>query len=280
MHRIFLHSIVLLVGLFAATASFADSSTAHDGVPHSAGNAAAAAAVAKGGYIADYDDISIVKGGPEVGPTIIPQWGSDTAREIKPLEWNWVDKLFYIPMGWINSFTDQLGPEVEQPIDFPHDRHAGDPSKVNPDGKTGDGINCMYCHTFARRSLTSGIPPLRKCIGCHQNIPSVRDTPRIVKLFEYWDAGKPIPWKKVHDLPDYVRFNHERHIQRFVFKQERPYKEVCGYCHGDIASMGVARRVRTLSMGFCVNCHKKNHALDSTFTKAGHGPNDCFMCHK
>ena len=260
MIRYFLSLTVLLAGLFAAATSSADNSTIGDGVAPSANNAAAAAAKEKGGYVADYDDIFKVKGGPEAKP--------DT--EIKPLLWNSVDEVFY----------DELGPHVEQPIEFPHDRHAGDPNKVNPDGKTGDGINCMYCHTYARRSLTSGIPPLRKCIGCHQNIPSVRDTPRIEKLFEYWDAGKPIPWKKVHDLPDYVRFNHERHIQRFIFKQERPYKEVCGYCHGDVSSMTVARRVKTLSMGFCVNCHKKNHALDNTFTKAGHGPNDCFMCHK
>lgn len=270
MHRI-LRSIVLLVGLFATTVSFADNSTIHDGKPHSPDNAAANAAKAKAGFIADYDDIFRVKGGPEAKPDMV----------FKPLEWNWVDNLFYNPLGKVlDPLYDHLGPEVEQPIEFPHDRHAGDPSKVNPDGKTGDGINCMFCHTYARRSLTAGIPPLRKCIGCHEHIPEVRETPRIVKLFEFWDAGKAIPWKKVHDLPDYVRFNHERHIQRFIFKQERPYKEVCGYCHGDISSMTVARRVRTLSMGFCVNCHKKNHALDATFTKAGHGPNDCFMCHK
>ncbi|MEJ1959983.1 MAG: hypothetical protein WDM70_11640 [Nitrosomonadales bacterium] len=56
--------------------------------------------------------------------------------------------------------------------------------------------------------------------------------PRIKKLFEYWDAKKAIPWKKVHDLPDFVRFNHERHIQRFYFQQGKPVQEVCGYCHG------------------------------------------------
>jgi len=103
------------------------------------------------------------------------------------------------------SISDAVaGDKVEQPIEFPHDIHAG---KM--------GINCMYCHTYARRSLVSGIPPLQKCIGCHQNIPSVRDKPRIKKLFEYWETKQPIPWKKVHDLPEFVRFSHERHIQRF-----------------------------------------------------------------
>ena len=107
---------------------------------------------------------------------------------------------------------DDVGPVIEQPIEFPHFRHAGD----EKDG--GMQINCMYCHTYARRSMVAGIPPIQKCIGCHQSIDSVRDKPRIQKLFEYWDAKKAIPWKKVHDLPDFVRFNHERHIQRFYFQ--------------------------------------------------------------
>lgn len=169
---------------------------------------------------------------------------------------------------------DDLGPQVEQPIEFPHDRHAGDASKG------GMEINCMYCHTYARRSMVAGIPPLRKCIGCHQNIESVKETPRIKKLFEFWDAKKVIPWKKVHDLPDFVRFNHERHIQRFVFQQERPVQEACGYCHGDVKTMTVARRQKPLTMGWCASCHEKDHLVSATSSKTSHGPNDCFTCHK
>lgn len=169
---------------------------------------------------------------------------------------------------------DDLGPQIEQPIEFPHFRHAGDAK----DG--GMQINCMYCHTYARRSMVAGIPPVQKCIGCHQNIESVRDKPRIKKLFEYWDAKKAIPWKKVHDLPDFVRFNHERHIQRFYFQQDRPYQEVCGYCHGDVKKMTVARRQKALTMGWCASCHQKDHPVSANSTKTGHGPNDCFTCHK
>lgn len=178
--------------------------------------------------------------------------------------------------------ADDLGPQVEQPIEFPHDRHAGDADKG------GMQINCMYCHTYARRSIVAGIPPLQKCIGCHQGIESVRETPRIKKLFEYWEGSAdgsikpktPIPWKKVHDLPDFVRFNHERHIQRFYFQQERPVQEVCGYCHGDVKTMTVARRSKSLSMGWCVSCHEKDHPVDATSTMTSKGPNDCWQCHK
>ena len=193
---------------------------------------------------------------------------------------------------------DSLGPVVEQPIEFPHNRHAGDADKG------GMQINCMYCHTYARRSAVAGIPPLQKCIGCHQNIESVRETPRIKKLFEYWDAKKPVPWKKVHDLPDFVRFNHERHIKRFIEQQNRPYQEACGYCHGNVKEMTVARRSKALSMGWCASCHQKDHPVTAEggtpiggqaywygFQKpvvadasAGalkaKGPNDCWQCHK
>lgn len=192
---------------------------------------------------------------------------------------------------------DDLGPAIEQPIEFPHDRHAGDAAKG------GMQINCMYCHTYARRSAVAGIPPLQKCIGCHQNIASVRETPRIKKLFEYWDAKKPVPWKKVHDLPDFVRFSHERHIERFVSQQNRPVQEVCGYCHGNVKEMTVARRSKSLSMGWCASCHQKDHPVTAeggkpignqaywyTFQKPAadtsggavkaQGPNDCWQCHK
>lgn len=186
--------------------------------------------------------------------------------------------------------ADDLGPVIEQPIEFPHNRHAKDMQ-----------INCMYCHTYARRGPVAGIPPLQKCIGCHQSIESVRETPRIKKLFEYWEAKKAIPWKKVHDLPDFVRFNHERHIKRFVFQQNRPVQEVCGACHGDVKEMTVARRSKELSMGWCMSCHEQDHpvaaaggvpigsqaywygfkkpAQSSTGVVVSKGPNDCSSCH-
>ena len=197
---------------------------------------------------------------------------------------------------------DDLGPKVEQPIEFPHDRHAG------MRDKGGMEIDCQYCHTYARRSAVAGIPPLQKCIGCHNSIDSVRDKPRIQELFKYWDAKKAIPWKKVHDLPDFVRFNHERHIKRFVEQQNRPTQEACGYCHGDVKTMTVARRSKPLTMGWCASCHEKAHPVTGeggkqvgnqsywyTFNKPdgqkdvasampgevkAQGPNDCWQCHK
>ncbi len=120
---------------------------------------------------------------------------------------------------------EHSGKDVPQPIEFPHDIHA----KINE-------INCMYCHTYARRSKVAGIPPTSKCMGCHSVIAT--DKPRIQQLTEYWEKRDPPPWKKVHDVPDYVHFTHEKHLKRFVFDNEgmevERVSEVCAFCHGEV----------------------------------------------
>ena len=91
------------------------------------------------------------------------------------------------------------GDDVEQPIEFPHSIHVKD-----------NKINCMYCHTYARRSKVAGIPPTSKCMGCHKVIAT--DKERIQKLTEYWENKESPKWKKVTDLPDYVHFTHESQL--------------------------------------------------------------------
>jgi len=166
---------------------------------------------------------------------------SSKSSEVKP------------PVGSYN------GKDVEQPIEFPHNIHVKD-----------NGINCMYCHTYARRSKVAGIPPTSKCMGCHKVIAT--DKPRIQKLTEYWEKKTPPHWKKVNDVPDFVHFTHEKHLKRFVFDRDFPVenvKEVCAFCHGDVENMTVNRKVKPLNMGFCKNCHIAND-----------GPHDCWKCHK
>jgi hypothetical protein len=152
------------------------------------------------------------------------------------------------------------GEDVKQPIEFPHYIHAD----VNK-------INCMYCHTYARRSKVAGIPPTSKCMGCHSVIAT--DKERIKKLTEYWEKHEPPPWKKVHDEPDFVHFTHEKHLRRFVFDNEgmpvENVSEVCAFCHGEVKKMTVAHKVKPLNMGFCRRCHEANN-----------GPYDCWKCHK
>lgn len=154
------------------------------------------------------------------------------------------------------------GEEVTQPIEFPHIIHVKD-----------NKINCMYCHTYARRSKVAGIPPTSKCMGCHKVIAT--DKARIQELTRYWTEKKPPRWKKVHDIPDFVHFTHEKHLKKLVFDREYPVedvKEVCALCHGKLEDMTVARKMKPLNMGWCVGCHIKNKDLGA--------PGDCWKCHK
>jgi len=122
-----------------------------------------------------------------------------------------------------------------QPINFSHKIHAGD-----------NQIPCQYCHIYAERSRVSGVPNVKRCMGCHQIIKT--DSPEIQKVASYWDKKEPIPWVKVYNLPDHVYFPHKRHVRAGVD---------CKNCHGDVASMARIEKVSSLQMGWCLSCHTK-----------------------
>ena len=143
-----------------------------------------------------------------------------------------------------------------QPIAFSHRIHAGE-----------NNIPCMYCHIYADKSTVSGVPNVQRCMGCHKIIKT--DSPLIQKLTDYWDRKEPIPWIKVHNLPDYVYFPHKRHVKAGV---------QCQKCHGDVAKMDVITRVSSLKMGWCLDCHIKG-AIEIIGTPVKNGK-DCWTCHK
>lgn len=133
-----------------------------------------------------------------------------------------------------------------QPIDFSHARHVA-----------RAGIDCQFCHAYARRGPVAGVPSVERCVGCHRTI--LNEHPEIARVLDYWEREEPIPWIRVHDLPDYVRFSHKAHVRAGVD---------CATCHGDVAGMAVARQVESLSMGWCVDCHAEREAS-----------RDCLVCH-
>lgn len=135
----------------------------------------------------------------------------------------------------------------DQPISFNHQVHVQNLK-----------MDCMYCHSFADRSTVAGLPSVQKCMGCHKF--AGLDKPGVQILQEYWKNQKPIFWNKVHDLPDFVYFSHKRHIKAGIR---------CSDCHGDVGNMTVAKRVSSLGMGWCLNCHNKRSA-----------PRECWTCHK
>ncbi len=136
-----------------------------------------------------------------------------------------------------------------QPIAFSHRIHVSQ-----------NEIPCMYCHAYADKSPSAGVPSVSKCMGCHKVIAT--DSPEIQKLYEYWEKQEPIPWIKVHDVPDFVHFTHKRHIKAGL---------KCQHCHGPIETMDRVTRVSSLKMPWCVDCHTERQVENGR---------DCWTCHK
>jgi hypothetical protein len=151
---------------------------------------------------------------------------------------------------WINDsyFSDR---DPVQPIDFSHRIHA-----------TDNEIPCQYCHIYAARTPSAGVPSVARCMGCHTAIASVRERPEVLKLKDFWERQEPIPWIKVHDVPDFVHFTHKRHIQAGLECQE---------CHGEVQTMDRVTRVAPMTMPWCIDCH--------TALEVENG-RDCWTCHK
>ncbi|HTD21480.1 MAG TPA: cytochrome c3 family protein [Terriglobales bacterium] len=124
----------------------------------------------------------------------------------------------------------------EQPIAFPHKVHAGD-----------NKIPCLYCHYAARTSRHAGIPPASLCMNCHTMLE--KQTVAIEKLKEAVQQQRPIVWVKVHNLPDFVYFNHSQHVLSGV---------ACQRCHGPVESMDRVQQVAPLTMGWCLQCHREH----------------------
>ncbi len=138
----------------------------------------------------------------------------------------------------------------QQPIDFPHS------------AMVQVGITCPYCHTTATRSPAAGMPSVEKCMGCHKIIAT--DRPRIQQLAGYWQRQEPIPWVRVNQLPRFVYFTHEVHLNVGALN--------CENCHGDVGHMTVDHPVVRMNMGWCLSCHEKQANAQQLM--------DCVTCHQ
>ena len=128
--------------------------------------------------------------------------------------------------------------EKQQPVQFSHKHHTGD-----------DGIDCRYCHTTVETTATAGMPPTQTCMNCHSQIWA--DSPYLEPVRASFRENKPIEWERVHDLPEYVYFNHSIHVNKGVG---------CSSCHGDVANMPAIYQVNTLQMEWCLSCHRNTEA--------------------
>lgn len=181
---------------------------------------------------------------------------------------------------------------LEQPVAFPHFTHV-----------TTLQMNCEYCHSDARKSIHGGVPATQVCMNCHQmvkqKVGDAGPSPEIAKVVQAFQEGRPIEWKKVHDLPDYVHFAHSRHVNAGV---------QCSECHGQVGLQGqyqtvmvkgegehaepteqsivqdVFIRETSLQMGWCLDCHASHPSIDANYgdeaTTRRAELKDCWTCHK
>ncbi|MEI6351757.1 MAG: cytochrome c3 family protein [Verrucomicrobiota bacterium] len=123
---------------------------------------------------------------------------------------------------------------VNQTVPFSHQHHVG-----------GLGIDCRYCHTSVETSAFAGIPPTHTCMTCHSQLWT--EAPLLAPVRQSLITGQPLRWRRVHNLPDYVYFNHSIHIAKGVG---------CVSCHGRVDEMPLMWKANTLYMKWCLDCHR------------------------
>ena len=134
-----------------------------------------------------------------------------------------------------SPWVTRQGQRPDQPVPFSHKHHV-----------QGLGLQCQYCHTTVEKSSYAGIPPTKTCINCHAQIWTNAQLLEPVRAS--WASGRSLPWTRVHDLPDYVYFSHEIHVNKGLG---------CSTCHGRVDQMPLMYAQNTLQMEWCLDCHRK-----------------------
>lgn len=143
--------------------------------------------------------------------------------------------------------SSDSGVQDRQPVAFSHARHAGELK-----------VDCLYCHRSAAASAVASVPSMQLCMSCHRNLAN--ETSETRKFLSYWENREPIPWVRLHRLPDFVYFTHEMHLQQGL---------QCVSCHGNVDRMPYTPRAASYEMGWCLSCHQARGASQ-----------DCLTCHK
>jgi len=139
-------------------------------------------------------------------------------------------------LAWRASISPHpaIGAPVEQEVPFSHKHHVADV-----------GLDCRYCHVSVERSAFAGMPPTHTCMTCHSQL--FTDSPMLAPVVRSFASGEPMRWNRVHDLPDFVYFNHSIHVAKGVG---------CTTCHGAIDRMPLTWRTAPLEMQWCLDCHR------------------------
>jgi hypothetical protein len=133
-----------------------------------------------------------------------------------------------------SGYSTGEGIILHQPVPFSHDHHVA-----------GLGIDCRYCHTSVEVSASAGIPPVSTCMNCHKEIWTNAELLEPIRAA--FRTGVPVQWQRVHDLPDYVYFNHSIHVAKGIG---------CESCHGRVDLMPLMLQESPLTMAWCLECHR------------------------
>jgi hypothetical protein len=133
-----------------------------------------------------------------------------------------------------SSYVTRAHEARSQPVPFSHAHHVG-----------GLGVDCRYCHTSVDKAAYAGIPPTKTCMNCHSQIWS--NSPTLEPVRASFRTDKSIEWTRVHDLPDFVYFNHSAHVNKGVG---------CSTCHGRVDQMPLMWQEKSLQMEWCLDCHR------------------------
>jgi len=133
-----------------------------------------------------------------------------------------------------SPWVTKQGQRPDQPVPFSHKHHV-----------EGLGLQCQYCHTSVEKSSYAGIPPTKTCMNCHSQIWT--NAALLEPVRQSWATGESVQWIRVHDLPDFVYFNHEIHVNKGIG---------CASCHGRVDEMPLMYQQNTLQMEWCLNCHR------------------------
>jgi hypothetical protein len=132
------------------------------------------------------------------------------------------------------DYRTRVGLVQPQPVPFSHKHHVG-----------GLGIDCRYCHVAVERSAHAGMPTTETCMTCHSQVWT--NATMLAPVRDSLADHRPLRWRRVHDLPDYVYFDHSIHVAKGVG---------CVTCHGPVDRMPLTRRAHSLTMGWCLDCHR------------------------
>jgi hypothetical protein len=153
-----------------------------------------------------------------------------------------------------SPWVTRQGQRPDQPVPFSHKHHV-----------QGLGLQCQYCHTSVEKSSYAGIPPTKTCMNCHAQIWT--NAALLEPVRQSWATNESVVWTKVHDLPDYVYFNHSIHVNKGLG---------CASCHGRVDLMPLMYQQNTLQMEWCLNCHRdpaKNlRPVSQIYNMAWEGP--------